>query len=1231
MSGQGPVSRQSHSDGPSGSPKAQRRSRTTGGNTRGRAYTAGGNGPGFLAISLIVICFLFGQLATASVTASISGTVKDASGAAIAGAMVTAKNVETGITTTRRTNEQGFYSFQSLTLGHYNVEVQQEGFKGFRQTGLTLDVNSALTVDVTLQVGEVKETVTVTSSEIAVETANTHLGELIQGKEMTGVPLVSRSYTDLLALQPGVVPFSSGMTGGGAGVAASSPLISAGFAVPLVSGDLNAGNFSVNGMREGSNGFLLNGATVQEFGFSGTSVIPNLDSIAEFRILTNNFDAEYGNYSGGQVNVITKSGTNQLHGNAFEFLRNTSLDARNYFDPVGQKGAYHQNQFGGTLGGPIKRGKLFFFADYQGNRKVVGVTQKVGLPSLAQRSGDFSALADALAAAGKTVQGSSWAQELTQRLNYPVTQGEPYYTAGCSTSAVCVFPNAQIPSSAFSAPSKNLLKYIPNPTNPDGSFSTSAYSQRLRDDKMSGRVDADSHLGMLSAYYFFDQYTLDNPYPTANVPGFNALGTGRTQVVNLGDTKTFGNAAVNEFRYQFVRVKDFLNQPSGGKGVTLDSLGFASGGDTGIIPLNPGLEGVPEIDFNSFAIGVPSRVLGLIENTHQWLDNYSKIVGTHTLKLGGSYHYTQLTEELNNVMNGQFQFFGWETGNDFADFLIGAPTFYVQGQAPPSNGRSRYAGLYGQDSWRARSNLTINYGLRWEFSTPWYEKNNQLETLVPGLQSKVYPGAPTGWVFPGDPGIPRTLAPTRYNNFAPRVGLAYSPDAKTGWLAKLTGGPGQTSIRLGYGMFYTSFEGATDFNEIGDPPYGFYYLGTAPSFAQPFLNRGTGKSQGQRFPVQFPPNNVSASNPYTNIDWSQFLAISSSPGFWYKNRLPYAEDYELSLQRQFGKNTLVTLSYVGTQAHRLLSTVEANPGDPNLCLSLSQLTQVAPGSPVCGPGGENQVYTRADGTVVNGTRSPFGNNFGSNGYFMTIGQSGYNSLQFNVRHTSGPLGFLLGYTYGKSMDNSSGYGEQVNPFDPKRSMALSAFDVTHNFVISYNYRLPFAKLGGPKRLTDGWQLSGITRFSTGIPVNIYQTEDNSLLGTAYTGPITLGIDTPNYSGGSLSFTNPRTGNPYFDVSKFSPETLGQLGTARRRFFHGPGINNWDMALLKDTKLSERVNLQFRAEFFNIFNHAQFSNPNGNFSSGLPVFGNGQNTGGTFGLVQSARDPRIGQMSLKLFF
>ncbi len=1158
-------------------------------------------------IALVMLfCLMCATIALAGVTGSISGIVRDASGAILPGVQVVATDKDTGVITTVTTDADGFYALQALPVGVYDVQFSRAGFKSVVQSNVTIRVNDALRIDTTLSVGEVAEKVTVEAGAVQAETTSSQMGEVISAKVMTEVPLVTRSYTDLLALQTGVIPITSGLSGGLGG-----QFTSTGFAIQLVSGDLNAGNLSVNGMREAANGFILNGASVQEMAFSGTAAIPGLDSIQEFRILTNNFDAEYGNYSGGQINVITKSGTNQMHGSAFEFLRNTVLDARGFFDPT--RGVFQQNQFGGTFGGPIKKDKLFYFVDYQGTRLRFGQSSgQVLVPSDAERGGDFSAISSQLTG---VVQGNAWAEQLSSTLGHAVTPGEAYYTAGCSSSAACVFPNAQIPASVISTPSKNLLPYIPSPTGVNGEgqpiFSSAAAAQHLQDDKGSGRLDYNTRYGLISGYYFIDDNNVLSPNPVE--PGFGSGSQGLVQLFDLSDTKTFGSSAVNEARVAYTRLSEIVNEPTGGIGPNLLSqLGF-----TGIVPSVPAFAGVPQINFKNFGTGSGSSPLPIIENTFSYMDNFSKVVGTHTFKFGGQLRFIQLTEK-NLGSNGSFSFNGSETGIDFADFLIGAPNSYSQGQGFPSYGRSHDWGLFAQDSWRVRPDLTLNYGLRYDVSSPWSELHNEIETIVPGLQSLTFPGSPVGWVFPRDPGIAKSLAPTRYDNFSPRIGLAYSPSASSGWLSKLTGGPGNFSIRAGYGKFYTTFEGATNFNEIGDAPFGYYYGSPAPpQFANPFITRGTGIDNGQRFPVAPPPFNSSPQHPDSSVNWAAFLPIGSSPAFYYKNVLPYAEQYELAIDRQLAKGTLLTLAYVGSQGHHLLSAQEANLGNPALCLSLSQPTDVAPGSPTCGPFGESNVYTTSAGKTVNGTRGPLGINFTSDSYFKTIGNSDYNSFQLTLKHQTSRQQFLAGYTYSKSMDTGSGYGEQVNPIDPS-AKALSAFDMTNNFVISYGYLLPFDKIAS-NRLTKGWRVSGITRFSTGLPVTLLETDDRSLLGTSGSGPIQLPVDTPDFAGGPLNFTNPRSGKPNFNTSLFSLEPLGGFGDAPRRFFHGPGINNWDISIQKDTMLTEGTTLQFRAEFFNTFNHAQFGLPDGNINDA------------TFGLVQTAGPPRIMQFGLKLLF
>jgi hypothetical protein len=1171
-----------------------------------------------LFLGVLALLPWFAPSARAGVGGSVSGTVKDASNAVVPNATVKATSIDTGVQQQVATNDQGFYSFPDLPVGRYDIMIEKTGFKPYRRTGIAIDADSALIVDAALEIGEQTQAVTVSGSAVHAETSDTQMGEVISGAKMAAVPLNGRSYTDLLALQPGVVPATSltSNTQQDVGVSALSP-----------SGGLNPGTISINGQREFSNAFIVNGSDAEEDVNSGTTIIPNLDSIAEFRILTSNFDAEHGEHSGGQINVVTKSGTNDFHGNAFEFLRNTNLDARNYFSPT--RGAFDQNQFGGTFGGPIRKNKMFFFADYQGTRLTQGVdTGQIPVPSMQDRSGNLLDLASSLTG---TVTGQNWANLLSQELGYSISPGEPYYTPGCTNSTQCVLPNAVIPTSAWSAPAKNLLQYIPRPNVGANTFATSASNETLRDDKGAYRLDYNSHWGLLSAYYFLDDYTLNNPYPVAqsgaSVPGFNALYLGRAQLLGLGDTKTLGTNAVNEFHFSYMRDHSDLGKPIGGLGVSLASQGFVTGAGTpGIVPLNPQGEGVEDIVFNAFSIGTNANQLKQVNNTFQWIDNFSKVAGRHTMKFGVEFHYDQINTNPIAQFNGNFLFTGSETGSDFADFLLGLPSQYNQSQLQPFYARNKYAGIFAQDSWRMRPNLTLNYGLRWDRIEPWYETNNGISTFEPGKQSIVFPGAPPGMLFPTDPGVPRTLAPPGNLDFAPRIGLAWSPNAREGTLlGKILGGPGKTSIRAGFGTYYTAIEGLTIGILAGNAPFGITYSSPAPPlFATPFITASNGQDQGQPFPVALATGTASSSNPNPNINWSHYEPVSGIPGYAATNRIPYVEEYMLSINRQLGENTLLSASYVGTQGHRLLVLVEANPGNPALCLSLSQPSEVAPGSPTCGPFAESNVFTTASGQVVNGTRGPLGSNFGSDTSQGTIGKSSYNALQLSVRHTSGRLELSAGYTYGKSMDDSSNLGEEVNPINPSLSYALSSFDIRHNFVVSYNYRIPFESLfHTSNRWTQGWELSGITHFSTGLPVTLVNYGDNSLLGAEPNGINNYGVDEPDYTGGPLDLNHdPRNGQPYFNPSQFTENALGTPGNAPRRFFSGPGMDNYDMALLKNVRLTESKSLQFRLEAFNLFNHAQFFGPQsveGNISSS------------SFGQVVSADPPRLVQLGAKFFF
>jgi hypothetical protein len=1227
--------------------------------------------PLFVVVSMLL---LPGML-LADVTGSISGVVRDPSQAVIKGARVTITNTQTNLSQSVISGDDGSFRFLALPVGTYKLNASMTGFQQFNTTDIILKVNDELHFDVRMTVGSINEQISIAADAVQVETESTQLGDVIDSKKMLALPLNGRSYLDLLGLQAGVAPDTAGTIGG------DRP----------VSGYIqNAGNISVNGQRETANAFLVNGGDVSEGRNLGAGLVPNLDSVEEFRLITNSFDAEYGKFSGAVMNAITKSGTNGFHGDVFEFLRNDAMDSVSYFTPG--KSELRRHQFGGVAGGPFWKDKLFWFTDYQGTREVRGAeTGIVNLPTANERQGNFGPNTQCLingSAAPCTLNGTvdptstpgcsgclTWAQRLQARLQsltgQTVAPGEPYWTPNCTTPAdalnqVCVFPNGQIPQQAWSPAATGTLPYIPSNVDALGNYSDNSQRSWVHDNKIGERVDFNNRkTGNWSFYYHFDDSTVYAALPSggSSVPGFPAQTPTRAQEFVISNTKTLGPTAVNEARLTFFRTSTHLNQPKGGQ-ASLASLNFVTGAGTqGIIPdAYPGFpEYVPQLYFNSFAIGTPSLITFQPNNTYTVSDGFSKVSGKHTLKFGGEFRYLQINERNLASQDGAFIFDGTVTGIDFADYLLGAPTGagagYTQAALQLLDSRTRYGGAYAQDTWRAKPNLTLNLGLRWEVSTPWYDTQGKIQTWVPGQQSVVFPNSPTGLVYPGDPGIPKTLAPTRYNNFGPRVGLAYSPDFSQGALGKIFGGPGKTSIRAAYGLYYTSVEDLNLFYEVADAPFGLYW--TSPGsvlFEEPFRNRldGGTDGEGQRFPFTIPTPGSPANK---TLSFNVYEPMSYFPGYDIHNKLAYAEHFNFSIQRELSKSTVLTLAYVGTEGHHLIAQTEANPGDAALCISLA-----AQG---CGPQGEQTIYTVGTNTVY-GTRdkllnpnwcpnpNPTSPTDGSlcygygNTYTKLIANSIYNAGQLTLERKARDVTFLAAYTLAKGLDNSSGFGELINFENPRLSRGLSSTDVHHNFVISYIWAVPFDRAFQrlPKRLTQGWQLQGITRFATGFPIQMSQPGpvsnpalcpalisnpqacggDSSLAGTQ-------GIDMPNVVG-PIHTMNPRSSssNTYFDPSAFlstsctfDPNTFapspdcGTFGTANRRFFHGPGINNTDFGIQKTIPITEAKSFEFRAEFFNIFNHAQFNNPSGDITSN------------NFGNVTSARPMRIGQVSGKFIW
>jgi len=1157
---------------------------------------------------VLMFAGLTAQLALAGPTGTISGTVQDPQGSVVPGVTVQLTCVETGVIQTVETDTAGFYRFPALPLGHYDVAFSKAGFESYKRTGMTIDVDTALHADAVLKVGAATEVVSVTSTAAQVDTESAQVGEVIGGHEMTDLPLNGRAYTDLLSLQPGVVPFQTAEFG---------------FTGPE-NGNLDNGALNISGAQNTHNGYIVDGANVVEGYSGGTFLIPTLDSIAEFRIITADANAEYGNYSGGLVNVVTKSGTNQVHGDLFEVNRNPEYDAADFL--AQSKGVFHQNQFGAAGGGPIWRSKLFFFGDWQDTRQIIGQSSgEQFVPDSAELGGNFS---DEASLMKGNVSGPYFASQLTNELGYTVTNGEPYYTSGCTSNTQCVFPNATIPTSAWAGPVPNYIKLIPPQTvQPSGGqpgyFISTKYPATLNDNKGAVRIDADTKIGTVSGYYHLDPWTNLTPYAGwggSSVPGFPSEATGKAQLYVVSLISRFGSSAVNVLNGNYTKNTDSqLNSPTD-NGTTPESFGFAAPTNDGIYPVASGYVNIPGVSFNGFGLGPPNTVLVQNNNLYGVEDDFSKVIRSHTLKFGGSYHWDKVDiSHANNASDGDFDFNGEETGIDFADFLIGAPASYYQGTPAVLNLRNYYLGVYGQDTWRVNTRLTANLGLRWDVDPFWEDAHNASPVVLLGVQSTQYPTAPAGYVFPGDAGVARRSgAFTRFNNLAPRISLAYTPHVPDGFLHKIFGDEGKSSIRAGYGIYYTNVEGANTFNFSSPPTHLFYDSGTPVLFAQPFIDRDSGADLGQRFPVP-------AVNP-TSVNWSLYEPIGSKSNPLPTSKTPYEEQVDLSLERQVASNLILNVSYVGTFGHHLIVAGDNNPGNPALCLSVSQASETTDGV-TCGPNGENGVYHPIGGGTIDGTRGPFGPLFGDNQDELDIGNSAFNALEATLRRTGTRFTALFSYTYSKSIDNGSGFGDMVFVYGNHNAFrGPSFFDLPQNFAASYTWEMPWDLLFKKDNdLTRGWKLSGQSQFTGGVPVMITESDDQSLTGNS--GLTFAGsTDEPNLNYGTgKSFygdKNPRDRKSYLNNSLFSQETLGMQGNAPRRFLHSPGEDNWNMALLKDVKIHESITFEIRAEFFNLFNHAQFYGPtvNGNYA-----------TGPSFGLIGSDAGGRIGQMAGKLTF
>jgi len=881
----------------------------------------------FACISILVVFMLalYGLIgASASFAQStggrIRGTVTDSTGGAITGAKLSITNPANGLERDTETGTNGEYIFLEVPVGTYDVAINQPGFKKYLRKGIVLNLNEIVGVDIVLQVGGSTEIVEVTGAPPLVDTTSTQLGAVVGERAVSELPLAQRDAYQLLQLQPGV----QSQVG-----------------LDTVYGSDRAGVVSVNGGRGRDNNFTVNGGDGNDQ-FAGLPAIqPSPDAIAEFRVLTNTFDAEYGRNSGAVVNVVTKSGTNEIHGNAYEFFRNQNLNAKGFFDTT--KLDYLQNQFGVTLGAPIKKDRTFFFVTYEGDRIRRGTSgDTVTVPTAAERAGDFSA--------GGGLTGTlSNANILNNRpgclsalgLNSPIADGTAYSD---------IFVNSQVPTPCMDQTALDLMnRFVPQANIGDSTFQGVPLGHEHSDQftiKMDHELTKKQHL---TGYYYFEQHHLEKPFARfqsggANLPGFGDLTDERTQQVNISHTWAIGATAVNEARFTMFREGQgtFLHpqhtnlvQDSCATVPTADCFADPTNPDLGIHPgLGATREGVPFVNISGgFNIGNNFEgELPQTGNTFQWSDNFSRTIGRHDLKFGGDIRYQRFDQTLFFDISGQYFYFGGGPNDPgysdlFPNYLLGVPDEYGQGSAQEERVRSKAVYLYAQDSWKIKPNLTLNYGLRWELTTPLADAGKKVQTFRPGQTTTIYPcelspisplfGAgndctstgvtPVGLVVPGDKGVPNGLSNTYYKSFAPRIGMAWSPGAQDGFLGKLFGGPGKTSIRAGFGIFYNPVEQLVLEQFSAEPPFGGSTFVFNTQFNTPFL----GQDGATTFPNPF--NGILNPPRGQPVDWSLFRPILLFGQAAKNPRTQYAEQYNLTIQRELAKDLVLQVAYVGRQ------------------------------------------------------------------------------------------------------------------------------------------------------------------------------------------------------------------------------------------------------------------------------------------------------------------------------
>jgi outer membrane receptor protein involved in Fe transport len=1040
---------------------------------------------------------LYGQ---GSVT--IFGTVTDASGAAVSGATVTVLSTETGAARQTMSSVDGGYVISQLPIGLYSVSAEATGFKKFVLGNIRVAVDENRRVNIELQVGAITESVTVQAEAAEVETRSGALREVIDSARIVELPLNGRNPLQLQYL-----------------VAGSGGINSA--------GQEQNDSVSINGSRPNTNNYTLDGADNHDPYFNTPSIFPNPDALEEFSLQTSSYAADRGRNAGAIMNAVTRSGTKVLHATLFEFVRNEKLNARNFFSATVPP--FKRNQFGGTVGGPIRKDKTFFFGSYQhtAERSSPGSVNPT-LLSTAQRQGDWSN-------AG-----------LRTPLKDPLGG---------------TFPNNIIPASRLNKASQNFLNaFVPIPTRPDGLYPF-ASQQKIDDDQAVGKID---HIitenNRLSGRFLYNR---NGNYQVANntsLPGFLALIKYRNYSATGTDTYILSPRLINVFTFGYNQIdRDQVSIVPGNKSWVDFGAGFVRA-----------YPGDPDVGFDTNVNGYfrPQARYPLhhYRKSFQFSEGMNWTRGAHFLRYGVDIRRDLLKLQENFQCDPAVVFRATFTGNAAADLLLGLPTTFTQIAPTSNNPRTTEIGAYIQDDWKVSRRLTLNLGLRWDPFFPNSDPDRRFAQVRLGQQSVRFPNAPVGYVFPRDPGVPPSTIETQYQDWGPRFGFAFDP-----------AGNGRMSIRGGYGIFYSQVRQQANNQVSNDQPFAIQLSVTNPTggLDRPYADTGN------PFPFDAPKTQQEMAA------YKFLLPLNVTQWDWhFRNAI--AQQWNLTVQRQLASNWVATAAYVGSKGNHLFVGRELNPA-----------VYGRPGKTV----DSRRLYYPTFTNITNQTSD---------------GSSIYHALQLtiNKRLTHG-LTVLANYTWSKLIDLGSGDGSlPQNTFDIRADRGPSDNDVPHRFVGSFIYELP--ALRNRTRLVrevlGGWEINGIATLWSSTPLSVTSGADNS--GTA------VNQDRPNVVG-DWHISGDRSKNArilqYFNTAAFVQNPAGTFGNAGRNILRGDFRENLDLGAIKNFPITERHRLQFRGEFFNVTNHANLGNPNGNVSSP------------TFGRITGAGNPRVIQLALKYMF